>query len=38
MDPAEHDVLAHKTIPKEHWAQIASTNPPEQVNKEIKRR
>ena len=24
--------------PKEHWAQIASTNPLERVNKEIKRR
>ncbi len=23
---------------KDHWAQIASTNPPERINKEIKRR
>ena len=38
MDTAEHDVLAHMAFPKEHWAQIASTNPLERVNKEIKRR
>ena len=25
-------------FPKEHWAQIASTNPLERVNKEVKRR
>ncbi len=25
-------------FPKEHWKQIASTNPLERVNKEIKRR
>ncbi len=25
-------------FPKEHWAQISSTNPLERVNKEIKRR
>ncbi len=25
-------------FPKDHWAQIASTNPLERVNKEIKRR
>ena len=31
-------MLAHTTFPKEHWAQIASTNPFERVNKEIKRR
>jgi putative transposase len=38
MDGAEHDVLAHRTFPKEHWAQIASTNPLERLNGEIKRR
>lgn len=38
MLAAEHDVLAHMAFPKEHWAQIASTNPLERVNKEIKRR
>lgn len=26
------------TFPKEHWTQIASTNPLERVNKEIRRR
>jgi putative transposase len=38
MDVAEHDVLAHMAFPKEHWPQIASTNPLERVNGEIKRR
>ena len=38
MDEAEHDVLAFTGFPKEHWKQIASTNPIERVNKEIKRR
>ena len=38
MDNAEHDVLAFMGFPKEHWSQIASTNPIERVNKEIKRR
>ena len=38
MDDAEHDVLAFMAFPKEHWSQIASTNPLERVNKEIKRR
>ena len=38
MDDAEHDVLAFMAFPKEHWSQIARTNPPERVNKEIKRR
>ena len=36
MDEAEHDVLAFMAFPKEHWSQIASTNPLERVNKEIK--
>ena len=38
MDEAEADVLAHMAFPREHWAQIASTNPLERVHKEIKRR
>ena len=38
MDDAEDDVLAHMAFPKEHWPQIASTNPLERLNKEIKRR
>jgi putative transposase len=38
MDEAESDVLAHMGFPKEHWRQLASTNPLERVNKEIKRR
>ena len=38
MDHAEEDVLAFMAFPKEHWSQIASTNPLERVNKEIKRR
>jgi putative transposase len=38
MDSAEHDVLAHRAFPKEHWPQLASTNPLERLNGEIKRR
>ena len=38
MDSAEEDVLAFMRFPKEHWRQLASTNPLERVNKEIKRR
>jgi len=38
MDEAEDDVLAHVALPKEHRASIASTNPLERLNKEIKRR
>jgi putative transposase len=38
MDGAEHDVLAHRAFPKEHWAQLASTNPLERLNGEVKRR
>ncbi len=38
MDSAEDDVLAFMTFPKENWPQLASTNPLERVNKEIKRR
>jgi putative transposase len=38
MDAAEDDVLAHVAFPKEHWPQIASTNPLERVNGDVKRR
>ena len=38
MGDAEQDVLAFMAFPKDHWRQIHSTNPLEQVNKEIKRR
>lgn len=38
MDASREDVLAYMSFPKEHWAQIASTNPLERVNKEVKRR
>lgn len=38
MDEAEHDVLAHMAFPKEHRAQLHSTNPLERVNGEVKRR
>jgi transposase-like protein len=38
MDGAEHDALAHRAFPNEHWPQLASTNPLERPNGEIKRR
>jgi putative transposase len=38
MDASREDVLTYMDYPKEHWAQIASTNPLERLNKEIKRR
>ena len=38
MDEARDDVLAYMDFPREHWAQIASTNPIERLNGEIKRR
>jgi putative transposase len=38
MDASRDDVLAYMDFPKEHWGQIASTNPLERVNREIKRR
>ena len=38
MDAAREDVLAYTDFPIEHWPQIASTNPLERLNKEIKRR
>ena len=38
MDGSRDDVLAYMAFPREHWAQIASTNPLERINKEVKRR
>ena len=38
MDTSRDDVLAYMSFPSEHWTQIASTNPLERVNREIKRR
>jgi hypothetical protein len=38
MDASREDVLAYMSFPREHWTQIASTNPLERVNREIKRR
>jgi putative transposase len=38
MDEAREDVLAYTAFPKEHWPLIASTNPLERLNGEIKRR
>ncbi len=38
MDSSREDVLAYLDYPKEHWPQLASTNPLERLNKEIKRR
>lgn len=38
MDGARDDVLAYMSFPREHWPQIASTNPLERLNGEIKRR
>jgi len=35
---AEHDVTTYAEFPQAHWSKIASTNPLERVNKEIKRR
>ena len=38
MDASREGVLGYMDFPREHWAQIASTNPLERVNKEVKRR
>lgn len=38
MDGARDDVLAYMTFPREHWPQIASTNPLERLNGETQRR
>ncbi len=38
MDEAEHDVLAYMTFAPQHRTKLHSTNPPERLNKEVKRR
>src|SRR5205085_4221030 len=38
MDASREDVLVYMTFPREHWTQIASTNPLERLNREVKRR
>ena len=38
MDSSRDAVLAYMSFPAEHWIQIASTNPLERVNREVKRR
>ena len=38
MDAAKAEVLAFAGFPRAHWQKIWSTNPPECINKEIKRR
>jgi putative transposase len=35
---AAHDILAFTSFPPGHWKKIWSTNPPERLNKEVKRR
>jgi len=34
----EEEILAYMAFPREHWAQIHSTNPLERLNREIRRR
>ena len=38
MDGSREEVLVYMAFPREHWAQIASTNPLERLNGEVKRR
>jgi putative transposase len=38
LDDAEHDVLAFMEFPKAHRVQLATTNPLERLNAEVKRR
>jgi putative transposase len=38
MDGSREEVLVYMTFPREHWAQISSTNPIEWLNAEVKRR
>jgi putative transposase len=38
LEDAEADVTAYAAFPRAHWRKIASTNPLERINKEIKRR
>ncbi|TKA00867.1 hypothetical protein FCI23_41570 [Actinacidiphila oryziradicis] len=36
--PNRHDLTAFAGFPERHWKKIQSTNPPERINREIKRR
>jgi putative transposase len=38
LENAEADVTAYAAFPRAHWRKIASTNPLERINREIKRR
>jgi putative transposase len=38
MDRSREEVLVYMSFPREHWGQIASTNPLERLNGEIQRR
>ena len=38
MDQAKAEVLAFACFPKAHWVKVWSNNPPERLNKDIKRR
>jgi putative transposase len=38
MDEAENDMLAYVAFSSDHWPKIHSTNGPERLNGEIKRR
>lgn len=38
LEEAEEEILAYMAFPREHWAQIHSTNPLERLNREIIRR
>ena len=38
MDRSREEVLVYMSFPRKHWGQIASTNPLERLNGEIKRR
>jgi len=38
LEEAEEEILAYMAFPREHWAQIHSTNPLERLNREIRRR